>query len=462
MKYKWTLFTFSRGDFKTLERYLNKQAEQGWELEKVGILARWKRTERTDLAYCVDLLNPKQDRNEQKEYIDFCAEGGWELVSVSGNMYIFKSMPGANVIPIQTDREIEKKQYNRYYIRSVTLSVLIMLGWIAFWLFVNSAMRNNMMEDLRQLRREWLTSWLSVGMNAVLPVWGIFGAWKVVDFIRAAIKGRTGSIGESPRWVLWLNCVMALVFGVGAAVFYIGLVLEFLFAAKLTSYIAVLSVIWGISLLWRAFEIENERFKGERRRHVFLGVVLLLISALLVAGRILLPYGSWSTSAYSADREKGNAVYEQTMGLPLIHGEDVGVPFEREEGESVYMYHEILPVGERWELRYTYGRKKHSFGLAGMESSTTNCFNESLAETFAEMLAHGQGLSRYTPWPEEGLSRIEIDWADEAWYGKIDSKEGEDISVLVLRAGEQVTRMIYPADLMSPENLESIRAELMR
>ena len=51
MKYKWTLFTFSRGDFKTLERYLNKQAEQGWELEKVGILARWKRTERTDLAY---------------------------------------------------------------------------------------------------------------------------------------------------------------------------------------------------------------------------------------------------------------------------------------------------------------------------------------------------------------------------------------------------------------------------
>ena len=190
--------------------------------------------------------------------------------------------------------------------------------------------------------------------------------------------------------------------------------------------------------------------------------IALLISALLVAGRILLPYGSWSTSAYSADREKGNAVYEQTMGLPLIHGEDVGVPFEREEGESVYMYHEILPVGERWELRYTYGRKKHSFGLAGMESSTTNCFNESLAETFTEMLAHGQGLSRYTPWPEEGMSRIEIDWADEAWYGKIDSKEGEDISVLVLRAGEQVTRMIYPADLMSPENLESIRAEIMK
>ena len=87
MKRKWTLFTFSRGDFKTLERYLNEQAERGWELEKTGILARWKRTERTDLTYCVDLAKPRQDRNERKEYADFCREGGWELAAFTGNMY---------------------------------------------------------------------------------------------------------------------------------------------------------------------------------------------------------------------------------------------------------------------------------------------------------------------------------------------------------------------------------------
>ena len=59
MKVKWTPFWFMPGDFKAVERYLNRQAAKGWQLEKLGLFARWRRTERNDLRCCVDLAGPE-------------------------------------------------------------------------------------------------------------------------------------------------------------------------------------------------------------------------------------------------------------------------------------------------------------------------------------------------------------------------------------------------------------------
>lgn len=54
---KRVLFTFSPYEYKGVEVYLNSLAARGWELVKVGsVLASFRRTQRTDLTYCTDLL----------------------------------------------------------------------------------------------------------------------------------------------------------------------------------------------------------------------------------------------------------------------------------------------------------------------------------------------------------------------------------------------------------------------
>lgn len=460
MKRKWTLFTFSRGDFKTLERYLNEQAEQGWELEKAGILAKWKRTQRTDLTYCVDLAKPRQDRNERVEYAEFCAEGGWELAAFTGNMYLFKSRPGERPIPIQTDRELERKNYNRYYIRNSILGVVFLLAYLGFF----SLLGADALGAFQELSNQWMTDWLGASLYAVLPLWGLWAVWKLVDFARATIKGRTGSIGHSPRWVMWTNCAMALIFGIGAVLLYIGMALEFLLGAKMFSYVEIFLLIWSGVLLWRAFEMEGELFRGERRRYVALGLGALLVFAALVVGRIFLPHGYWSISPFSMNEEKGVAAYARSHEAPLVHGEDVGVAFEPEEGEAVYIAHEVNPVGRTWELTYAYGAHKTSFRYMDLGSATTECVSEGAAKLLVGVLIRAPETERYRPydlsWPVDGLVLVDLDWADEAWYGVCSAKSGEDVTVLVLRVGKQVTRMAYPADLMSGENLAAIRAEL--
>lgn len=460
MEKKWTLFTFSRGDFKTLERYLNEQVEQGWELEKTGILARWKRTERTDLTYCIDLAKPRQSREERLDYTELCAEGGWKLAAFTGGMYIFKSQPGAELIPIHTDPELEKKQYNRYYIWNSILSVLILILYIGFFAGIGAALGSDFEWYIRSLNYRSLDNWTFMFLPFSISLWGIWAVWKLADFVRVILRGWTGSVGRSPRWVMWLNNIMAFAAGVGAAILLVGYTLETLLEGEFEIYLYILCLVWGGVLLYRAIEIEKELFKHERRRHIVGGVVCLICFALLVVGRVTFRPGNWSTSDYSMDREKGMVVYGQTLDLSLVHGEDLGIMFEPEKGENVNISHKVISSGDRWELNYLYGREKSGHGYLNVGSETIECFTEKRAEKLADALAHGYGLKRYAPWPEQGLSRVEIEWADEAWHGAC-YEEGA-IDILVLRVGEQVTRMIYPADLMSTENLESIRAELMR
>ena len=77
---KYTLFNFCTGDFKGVEQYLNRQAAKGWKLDKVGVLlGRFIWAERDDLRWCVDLADPKREREEEEDYLGLCAEGGWDL-----------------------------------------------------------------------------------------------------------------------------------------------------------------------------------------------------------------------------------------------------------------------------------------------------------------------------------------------------------------------------------------------
>lgn len=460
MKKKWTLFTFSRGDFKTLEHYLNEQAKKGWELEKTGILARWKRTERRDLTYCVDLAKPKQDREDRLDYVEFCREGGWELTAYTGQMYVFKSLAGADAVPVHTDPELERKQYNRYYIRNTILSVLILGLYFGLWLAVGSALGSDWGNALSELRGGWMTSWVVAGYLCALPFWGIWSVWKLIDFVRAIVKGRTGTIGESPRWVMWANNILAFAAGIGAVFFFAGDLLDLLFAEELNLTILILLLIWGGTLLYRALAMEKELFSRERRRHIVGGIAMLAVFALLIVGRVLMPYGSWSTSCFSTDKEKGAEVYGQTQALSLVHGEDLGIPFEPDRGETVYVTHELIPAGERWELQYLYGDEKTDGGFLGVGSYGVRAPSQWQAKEMAEALAEGTDLQRHAPWPEEGLVPVDIEWADEAWYGERRHEDGGIMTILVLRVDRQAIRLTYPIELLKAEHLVSIKAEL--
>lgn len=465
MKHKRTLFTFSRGDFKAVERYLNEQAQKGWELEKAGIFAKWKQTERRDLSYCVDLAKPKQDREDRLDYVEFCAEGGWELTAFAGQMYIFKSKPGTHAIPVQTDPELEKKNYNKYYIRNTILSVLILAVYLGFWLAVGTALGNNLSVGIREFYSSWTERWYAAGLVVLWPVWALWGLWKLIDFVRAIVMGRTGKIGNSPRWVMWTNCVLGFLSGLAFALWLLCDALDVMLIAGTTSTditIFVLCILWAGSLFYQALKIEQELFKRERRRYITAGIVLVAVFALLIAGRVMTPYGQWDTNPFGGD-EDAMEQYARLEDLPVVRGEDVGRPLSEEKTEYFYLTHEFTPMGEHWELENYY----RDMQLSKMGCDTYLCtflwqaelVEEQILEDIAWWLEStnqlaGARIVVLAP-PLVEMEQITLDWADSAWYGA-----NETASVLVVRIGNQVTRLAYPAELMRPELLPAIEERL--
>lgn len=103
-------------DAKALEAALNRRAAAGWALQWLfGGLAFFRRTERTDLRYCVELRTPKGNPDElgesEQDYLDLCEDAGWELADKTATFRIFASKAGADPLPLQTDSALDYEEH---------------------------------------------------------------------------------------------------------------------------------------------------------------------------------------------------------------------------------------------------------------------------------------------------------------------------------------------------------------
>lgn len=477
-KKKWTLFSFPTGDFKGVERYLNEQAARGWELEKTGLLlGRWRRTDRADLTWCVDLVDPRQEREDKEDYLALCAEGGWELAFMTNRMYLFKSMAGQEPIPVQTDAELERKNYNRYYIKELILSAVILLAYLGFYTLMFWATPYSRIGDIQLLRYQWFDSWMATTVLIGLPVWGLCALWKLVSFGAAQIRNRGGQIAAPPRWMLWADCGAGALVWVVLLLFFVSVALDIILTGSNNVALYVLLGIDGLYALYQALLVERELFPRERRRAVAMGLGLLVVMAGLIAAAVNSPYQTWSSYHYGnesdAEKEDALARYAQTETVPLVRTEDLGLPLQEpgSGGEGFFeLTHTITPAGDHWQVENYYWGS--GVRLTGCETYTCSFEWQAtlLVRSKVEEIIwwadndHRQAVSgstRLNAPPAVELVPVSLTWADEAWYGEqYSQEEGSTVSVLVLRKGTLVCRLSAPVPLMTEELLPVIQARL--
>ena len=459
---KHTLFNFCTGDFKGVERYLNEQAARGWKLDRVGLLGgRFVRAERDDLRWCVDLVDGKRQREDTEEYLGLCAEGGWDLVSQTNGMYLFCSRPGLRPTPIQTDPEMEKKNYNKYYIKSTILSALIVAAWIAFYALMIWAMggaRGNGLERFWQsMRYSLYEKWVTARLLFLLPVWGLTALWKLIDFFAALGRNRNGLCPPRP-WIMWVNAVIRAVSFIGGVLLVLCAVLD----ALLTSTSAPVSLLivlagWGLYAIYRSFTLERDIFPRERKNALKLGVICLAAAVLVAVGTAVTPFGQWSS--YRKGETRAEAEYAALAAQPVVRAEDLGTA----EGRTFYwVLHTLTPAGERWQVDdyfteniWSTGCETYCCPFAGMAKA--------LARSKAQQVAAaaGGGLMDYRGAVRVGaMERIDLGWADEAWYGE-QTGDGKVIgSALVVRVGRNVTCLTSQKKLRTEELLTVIEGRL--
>lgn len=140
---KLGFFPYSSLYYKGAQEYLDKKAAKGLELRQVylGCVARFGESEKP--RHFVDLESAQEGCDDPmrtyRDYFQLCEDAGWELVRELRGMFLFRSKPGTDPLPIQTDEEMEWDRFwekNKPRLRN-TVVTLAAIAFLAFVLTIS-------------------------------------------------------------------------------------------------------------------------------------------------------------------------------------------------------------------------------------------------------------------------------------------------------------------------------------
>ena len=136
-KVKYAFFAFQPSDCEAAQLWLTRLYDQGWELEHLPsfafLPAKFIPRTRDDIKYCVDLSHGVRDPSFASDDFDqLVRESGWALVGTSrSGLDVYKSLPGRDPIPIQTDPALFKKAFFRRELLPILIGGLILALFMA-------------------------------------------------------------------------------------------------------------------------------------------------------------------------------------------------------------------------------------------------------------------------------------------------------------------------------------------
>ena len=145
-KTKYVFPAFSFYDRTGIQDYLEKQAQNGWMLEKMGGFGwKFRRIEPKKIHFAVtffpraSMFDPGPSEKELT-FREFCAHSGWDLAAASAQMQIFCN-DRENPVPVETDPMIElenlhataRKVYLPTYFMMLLLGIMQMMNLISSW-----------------------------------------------------------------------------------------------------------------------------------------------------------------------------------------------------------------------------------------------------------------------------------------------------------------------------------------
>lgn len=132
---------FSFHDLAGIERHLEAMAQKGWLLEKITpFYWRYRRIEPQKLHFSVTYFSEASEYNpyptpNQRMFLDYCADAGWNLAAEWAQMQIFWSEQ-ENPIPIETDEELRLRSIHRSMKKNFIPSSFVMIGLIILQLLL--------------------------------------------------------------------------------------------------------------------------------------------------------------------------------------------------------------------------------------------------------------------------------------------------------------------------------------
>lgn len=139
MRYRLGFYPYEAMNYKAGQAYLDRKAARGWGLRHIylGSIALFERTEAP--RHFVDLdIRPFMDEKPDEDYLQLCADAGWEHLQTLRGMLLFRAENGMDPAPLQSDGGIEWERFWRKYARrNLIATALVLVAAVALvWLLL--------------------------------------------------------------------------------------------------------------------------------------------------------------------------------------------------------------------------------------------------------------------------------------------------------------------------------------
>ena len=358
---KYRLEMFSTYDHTGMERHLERMAERGWLVEKIGLLWRYRRVEPKKLTFSVCYFDKAsqfdpEPGEEQRTFYDFCAHTGWTPAAANGEMQVFCN-EREDPVPIATDPALEVENIHR--------TMKKFGGWLFSYgvLLLLALMQLGMLGwDLAHRPASVLSSNIRLGLLVLWPVLllvigvelGSYFSW----LRRARQAAQQGAFLETRGHPVFQRVALALT--EAAAVWVAVSELAGGSPAAVTGCVAgaVYLAVLGLVLFGVRGLLKRRRVSAKVNRTVTFGLyfaVCLLLAALIPA----LVIGAGRSGLL--DRE------EAPEGLPLTVEELVGGEYELRDGwssEERSALMTLLTVQQSFRRHVNGGSRTEHYGLS--------------------------------------------------------------------------------------------------
>lgn len=133
-------FPYDAMNYKAGQDYLDRKAAKELELCHIylGCIARFEPAEKP--RHFVDLdIRQFMDEEPDQDYIQLCADAGWEHIQTLRGMFLFRAAEGRDPAPIQTDAGLEWERFWKKYARkNIITSLLVLLASVGLLALVFS------------------------------------------------------------------------------------------------------------------------------------------------------------------------------------------------------------------------------------------------------------------------------------------------------------------------------------
>ena len=138
MNYETFTEAFAYYDRTAMQEYFEQKALEGWRLCKKEKLYEWKfeRIEPQKLHYAITYLPQFSNEDSfllsknKKEYLDFCAEQGWQFACVYKNMVIFYNEE-EDPVSFETDPEVELASIHKSMMKHIVAKSAFLFACLA-------------------------------------------------------------------------------------------------------------------------------------------------------------------------------------------------------------------------------------------------------------------------------------------------------------------------------------------